>query len=117
MKPAAQGHQVLLMDLQLPMCDAWCGVRSLIKDELEPHMRDFSPSVVNGLFFERLSFGLVPMSIMGVRIVPPQTHSGSNVAIGESAHCTHVLIAISPCNLWCIARGLYLSTDGRLSYL
>ena len=57
-------------------------------------MRDFSPSVVNGLFFERLSFGLVPMSIMGVRIVPPQTYSGSNVAIGEptasqNAHCTH----------------------------
>ena len=57
-------------------------VRSLIKDELEPHMRDFSPSAVNGLYFERLSFGLVPMSIMGVRIVP-QTYSGQNVAIGE----------------------------------
>ena len=65
--------------------DASSGMRSLIKDELEPHMRDFSPSVVNGLFFERLSFGLVPMSIMGVRIVPPQTYSGSNVAIGEAA--------------------------------
>ncbi len=48
-------------------------------------MRDFSPSVVNGLFFERLSFGLVPMSIMGVRIAPPQTSSGSNVAIGAPA--------------------------------
>ena len=48
-----------------------------------PHMRDYSPSVVNGLFFERLSFGLVPMSIMGVRIVP-QTYSGQNVAIGEA---------------------------------
>ena len=59
-------------------------VCSLIKDELEPHMRDFSPSVVNGLYFERLSFGLVPMSIMGVRIVP-QSHSGQNVAIGASA--------------------------------
>ena len=57
---------------------------SLIKDELEPHMRDFSPSVVNGLYFERLSFGLVPMSIMGVRIVP-QSHSGQNVAIGAAA--------------------------------
>lgn len=54
---------------------------SLIKDELEPHMRDFSPSVVNGLYFERLSFGLVPMSVMGVRIVPP-TYTGQNVAIG-----------------------------------
>lgn len=59
-------------------------VCSLIKDELEPHMRDFSPSVVNGLYFERLSFGLVPMSIMGVRIVP-QSHSGQNVAIGATA--------------------------------
>lgn len=44
-------------------------------------MRDFSPSVVNGLYFERLSFGLVPMSVMGVRIVPP-TYTGQNVAIG-----------------------------------
>lgn len=44
-------------------------------------MRDYSPSVVNGLYFERLSFGLVPMSIMGVRIVP-QTYSGQNVSIG-----------------------------------
>ena len=58
-------------------------MRSLIKDELEPHMRDFSPSAVNGLYFERLSFGLVPMSIMGVRIVP-QTYSGQNVAIGKA---------------------------------
>ena len=61
-------------------------------------MRDFSPSVVNGLFFERLSFGLVPMSIMGVRIVP-QTYSGSNVAIGAAecacAQCTEVSIRAS----------------------
>jgi hypothetical protein len=63
-------------------------VCSLIKDELEPHMRDFSPSVVNGLYFERLSFGLVPMSVMGVRIVPP-TYTGQNVAIG--ALCPHHL--------------------------
>ena len=45
-------------------------------------MRGFSPSPVNGLSFERLPFGIVSMSIMGVRIVP-QTHSGQNVAIGE----------------------------------
>ena len=64
--------------------DSLHAVCSLIKDELEPHMRDFSPSVVNGLYFERLSFGLVPMSIMGVRIVP-QSHSGQNVAIGATA--------------------------------
>ena len=64
--------------------DSLHAVCSLIKDELEPHMRDFSPSVVNGLYFERLSFGLVPMSIMGVRIVP-QSHSGQNVAIGAEA--------------------------------
>jgi hypothetical protein len=55
---------------------------SLIKDELEPFLRDFSPSVVSGMFFERLSFGLVPMSILGVRIVP-SLHSSQHVAIGE----------------------------------
>ena len=54
---------------------------SLIKDELEPFMRDFSPAVVSGMYFERLSFGLVPMSILGVRIVP-SLHSNQHVAIG-----------------------------------
>ena len=78
---AAASH----VQCHLTMCNASPCMRSLIKDELEPHMRDYSPSVVNGLFFERLSFGLVPMSIMGVRIVP-QTYSGQNVAIGEAIH-------------------------------
>ncbi|CAL5228044.1 g11108 [Coccomyxa viridis] len=78
---------------------------NLIKDELEPHMRDFSPSVVNGLFFERLSFGLVPMSIMGVRIAPPQTSSGSNVAIELDidvrwAGEPDVLLKLEPSNKW-----------------
>lgn len=55
---------------------------SLIKDELEPYMRDFSPAVVSGMYFERLSFGLVPMSILGVRIVP-SFHANQHVSIGE----------------------------------
>lgn len=78
-------HRRSLVHCKIGVTDGSPGMRSLIKDELEPHMRDFSPSVVNGLFFERLSFGLVPMSIMGVRIVPLQAYSGSNVAIGEAA--------------------------------
>ncbi|CAK0771570.1 hypothetical protein CVIRNUC_003873 [Coccomyxa viridis] len=77
---------------------------NLIKDELEPHMRDFSPSVVNGLYFERLSFGLVPMSIMGVRIVP-QSHSGQNVAIDLDidvrwAGEPDVLLKLEPSSKW-----------------
>ncbi len=54
---------------------------SLIKDELEPYMRDFSPAVVSGMYFERLSFGLVPMSILGVRSVP-SFHANQHVSIG-----------------------------------
>lgn len=44
-------------------------------------MRDFSPAVVSGMYFERLSFGLVPMSILGVRIVP-SFHANQHVSIG-----------------------------------
>ncbi|KAK9806549.1 hypothetical protein WJX73_010111 [Symbiochloris irregularis] len=43
---------------------------SLIKSELEPYMRQQSPSMIGGLSFERLSFGHLPISILGVRHVP-----------------------------------------------
>lgn len=61
-------------------------------------MRDFSPAVVSGMYFERLSFGLVPMSILGVRIVP-SFHANQHVAIGkhQENHLTIYLVGCFSC--------------------
>lgn len=43
-------------------------------------MRYHSPSVIGGLSFERLSFGHLPISILGVRHVP--SWNADNLGIG-----------------------------------
>ncbi|CAL8462063.1 g1594 [Coccomyxa elongata] len=77
---------------------------NLIKDELEPYMRDFSPAVVSGMYFERLSFGLVPMSILGVRIVP-SFHANQHVSIELDVDVRwagepDVLLKLEPSTKW-----------------
>ena len=58
-------------------------VCSIIKAELEPFLKDNLPSVASGMYFERLSFGLVPMSILGVRSVPSY-NTDQHIAIGAT---------------------------------
>ena len=55
---------------------------NLIRAELEPFMRECAPSMVQGLYFERLSFGLARPSILGVRSVP--SWNAEHLAIGAA---------------------------------
>jgi len=56
---------------------------NLIRAELEPFMRECAPAMVQGLYFERLSFGLARPSILGVRSVP--SWNAEHLAIGALA--------------------------------
>ncbi len=56
---------------------------NLIRAELEPFMRECAPAMVQGLYFERLSFGLARPSILGVRSVP--SWNAEHLAIGAHA--------------------------------
>jgi hypothetical protein len=74
----------------------WTCARSIIKAELEPFLKDNLPSVVSGMYFERLSFGLVPMSILGVRSVPSY-HTDQHIAIGAALSAAIALHALLFC--------------------
>lgn len=74
----------------------------LIKSELEPHMRAQSPTMIGGLSFERLSFGHLPMSILGVRHVP--SWNADNLGIGVPISLSHAVWRCSLCLPWVNAR-------------
>ena len=101
------------LQLHNPVRQWGCACCSIIKAELEPFLKDNLPSVVSGMYFERLSFGLVPMAILGVRSVPSYT-SNHHIAIGGP--CFH-LCRPQPCHVTCESHSSMNVVDIRFTTL